>query len=175
MSYNSTIRVREKICISCGKPCIWFSRKRCQQCAKVEGFYAKEEKLQKEDDLQDFIADLDVLVSIWVRYSAVEKDGLVQCFTCPIRLLPAELDAGHYITRSCMYLRFDAARNIRPQCRPDNRAKYGKAAIFGQNLERNAPGITEILLGESRIITKWTRDELKALISEYTQRIKLLK
>lgn len=129
----------------------------------------------KEEGLQDLIADLDALVSKWVRYSAVDKDGLVQCYTCRVKLPPAELDAGHYISRGCMYLRFDVARNIRPQCRPDNRSKYGKAAIFGQNLEKELPNVTEILLEESRIVFKYSREELRSLISDFTSKIKTLK
>jgi hypothetical protein len=174
MPYNSTIRIKEKICASCGKPCIWFSRKRCQQCAKVEDFYAKEEKVVKDDGLPDLIADLDALVSKWVRYNAVDEFGLVQCFTCPTRLPPAEMDAGHYVTRGCMHLRFDAARNIRPQCHSCNRSKYGKAAQFAINLESEYPGLPDILLEESTIIVKPTREDLRGLIADYTQRIKLL-
>ena len=125
--------------------------------------------------MQDLITDLDVLVSRWVRYSAVETDGFVKCYTCTKRLLPPDMDAGHYISRACMLLRFDVDRNIRPQCQTCNRTKYGKAAIFGQNLEKEKPGITEILLEESRIIMKWGRDELRAMISEFTEKIKNLK
>jgi Bacteriophage Lambda NinG protein len=174
MPYNSLIRVKEKICVSCGKPCFWFSRKRCQQCAKIEDFHAKEEKVLVEDNLQDLVNDLDVLVSRWVRLSAVDKHGTIQCYTCPQVDIPSEMDAGHYITRSCMYLRFDTARNIRCQCRICNRAKYGKAAIFGQNLEKEMPGVTEILLEESRIVHRWGRDELRSLIIEFTQKLKTL-
>jgi hypothetical protein len=129
----------------------------------------------KEGGLQDLITDLDVLVSRWVRYSAVKTDGFVKCYTCTKRLLPPDMDAGHYISRACMLLRFDVDRNIRPQCQTCNRTKYGKAAIFGQNLEKEKPGITEILLEESRIIMKWGRDELRAMISEFTEKIKNLK
>lgn len=129
----------------------------------------------KEEGLQDLITDLDVLVSRWVRYSAVGPDGLVQCYTCPTKLPPAEMDAGHYISRACMLLRFDVDRNLRPQCQPCNRAKYGKAAQFGKNLEAEKPGLTEILLEESRIVTKWSREELRAMISDFTQRLKTLK
>lgn len=176
MGFNSTIRVREKICINCGKLCVWFSRKRCQQCAKVEDFHAKDAKMAQEDDgLPELIERLDALVSKWVRYSAVTKTGVVACYTCEDYFMPADMDAGHYITRNCAYLRFDSARNIRPQCRSCNRAKYGKAADFGKHLELDHPGITEILLEESRIVYKWTRDELRSLISEYTQKIKTLK
>lgn len=173
MPYNSTIRVKQKICVSCGKPCIWFSKMRCQQCAKIETFHAREEKEQQEEGLQDLINDLDTLVSKWVRYSAVGSDGLVECYTSGKRFPPQDLDAGHYITRSCMFLRFDP-RNIKPQSRIDNRAKYGMAAEFGKRLELEHPGITEILLEESRIVYKWTREELRSLISEYTIKLKQL-
>lgn len=176
MGYNSTIRVKQKICISCGKPCFWFSKKRCQQCTKVEDYFAKEAQIQQEEDgLPELIERLDGLVSKWVRYSRIEKDGLVQCFTCSGRFPASELDAGHYISRNCMHLRFDAERNIRPQCRPDNRAKYGKSTIFGQNLEKELPGVTDLLFEEKWIIYKWSREELRSLIADYSQRIKLLK
>src|ERR1700744_609236 len=174
MPYNSIIRVRQKICVNCGKPCYWFSKKRCKDCARVEDFHAKEEKIVEEEGLQDLVSDLDTLVSRWVRYSAVGENNLVQCYTCSLKFPPIEMDAGHYITRGCMYLRFDSARNIRPQCQICNRYKYGKAAQFGQNLELEFPGITDILLEESRIVYKWTRDELRTLIAEYTQKTKLL-
>lgn len=174
MGFNSTIRVKEKVCINCGKPCIWFSRKRCQQCAKVEDFYAKEEKIVKEDGFADLIEDLDALVSKWVRFGAIDEYGLVQCYTCSTRLPPAQMDAGHYISRKCFFLRFDASRNIRPQCGTCNRAKSGKAAQFGKNLELEHPGITEILLEESYIITRWSRDELNAMITDFKQRVKQL-
>ena len=74
-----------------------------------------------------------------------------------------------------MYLRFDASRNIRPQCHICNRSKYGMAAAFGKRLELEHPGITEILLTESRIIHKWSREELRGLITEFTQKLKMLK
>jgi hypothetical protein len=128
----------------------------------------------KEEGLQDLITDLDVLVSKWVRYSAVGQDNLVQCYTCPTKLPPSEMDAGHYITRGCMFLRWDVSRNLRPQCPICNRSKYGKAAVFGKKLEFEKPGVTEILLEESRIVVKWSRDEIRALILEFTQKLNKL-
>jgi len=132
------------------------------------------EKEIKEDGFQDLITDLDVLVSRWVRYSAVGPDGLVKCYTCRSKLPPSEIDAGHYISRSVLFLRWDVARNIRPQCVPCNRIKYGRADVFGKNLEQERPGLTEILFEESHIVVKYTRDELHALISEFTQKLKSL-
>lgn len=176
MAYNSTIRVKKRPCKSCGRDSVIFSRGRCAQCAKVEDFHAKEEAIQKEEDgLPELIDRLDGLVSKYVRLSAADKDKNAECYTCGDKRMWMLLDAGHYITRSCMYLRFDVARNLRPQCSVCNRSKYGMAAAFGKRLELEMPGVTEILLEESRIVYKYTREELRNLISEYTQKLKLLK
>lgn len=173
--YNSTIIPKQKICVSCGKPCYWFSKKRCQQCAKIEDTHAKIAASQMEEDgLPELIDRLDSLVSKWVRYSAVGSDGLVECFTSRKRYKPEDVDAGHYISRNCMFLRFDL-RNIKPQSRGDNRYKYGLAAEFGKRLDEENPGITEILLEESRIVHRWSRDELKQMILEFERKLKQLK
>ena len=145
------------------------------ECAKIEDAHAKIVVHQMDDaGLPELITKLDDLVSKWVRYSAVDEDGFVECYTSRKKYRPAELDAGHYITRNCMYLRFDL-RNIKPQSRLHNRHKYGLAAKFGRRLEKDNPGVTEILLEESKIIYKWSRSELEQMISEYTQKVKSLK
>lgn len=177
MAYNSTIRIKQKICVNCGRPCIWFSKKRCQQCAKVEDFHAREEQdIKKDDGLSGLIERLDDLVSIYVRYSAQRNDaGEIECYTCPAGYKPADVDAGHYVKRGCMYLRFDISRNIRPQCHSCNRHKYGMRAEFGKRLEEEMPGVTEILLEESAIIHKWSRQELQAMIQEFQMKTKNIK
>jgi len=48
------------------------------------------------------------------------------------------------------------------------------AAEFGKKLEIERSGITEILLEESRIIHKWSRDELLQMIAEYSLKVKAL-
>lgn len=171
---NSTIILKKKICASCGKECFWFSKKRCQQCYVIDSTHAKIAAAEaQQDGLPELIERLDALVSKWVRYSAIGEDGLVECYTSRQRFKPEDLDAGHYISRNCMFLRFDL-RNIKPQSRIDNRGKYGLAAEFGKRLEEENPGITEILLEESRIVHRWSRDELKAMIQDFTQRLKTL-
>lgn len=172
-AYNSTIRVKEKICVSCGKPCYWFSRKRCQSCAKIEDIRDAEEK-DAIEDLGIFIDELDNVFSRYIRMKSAGSSDIAECYTCESKLRWQEMDLGHYISRKCMFLRWDE-RNCRIQCQHCNRVKYGNLAIFGQRLEANSPGITEMLLGESRIVHKWSRHELEAMIHDYKQRIKTLK
>ena len=175
--HNSTIGIKLKPCRSCGKPSQIFSRGRCQTCSKIEDTHAKIAAAElTESGLPELIDRLDGLVSKWVRFSAPRNgSGEIECYTCTYWHLIAGTDAGHYITRNCAYLRFDAARNIRPQCHSCNRVKYGMAAAFGKRLELDMPGVTEILLEESRIIHKWSREELKQMILEFEQKLKQLK
>lgn len=173
---NSTIAIKKKNCRSCGRMDYIFSRGRCKNCSRIEDAHKKEEIKVKQEGLSDLIEDLDTLVSKWVRYSSDRDDaGLVKCYTCNDYWEPSKLDAGHYITRACMQLRFDVSRNIRPQCPTCNRSKYGTADAFADNLELEMPGVTDILLEESRIIYRFSRDELRGLIAEFTHKVKKLK
>lgn len=173
MAY-STIIPKKKNCFSCGKSSYIFSKGMCKQCAAVNSFHNRMAKItEQEDGLPELIERLDGLISKWVRYGAMSPDGLTECYTSRKRFKPSELDAGHYVSRNCMFLRFDL-RNIKPQSRTDNRFKYGLAAEFGKRLEEDNPGITEILLEESHIIHRWSRDELKQMILEYERKVSSL-
>jgi len=177
MAFNSTIITRKKACVSCGRSDYIFSKGRCKQCATVNSYHNRLAKeTEQEEGLPELIDRLDGLVSKYVRFSAPMNDKYeIECYTCGDWRARMVMDAGHYITRNCMYLRFDVVRNIRPQCHICNRSKYGMAAAFGKRLELEHPGITDILLEESRIVHRWNRDELRAMINEYTQKLKKLK
>lgn len=175
-AYNSTIRIKKKNCSRCGKPEYIFSRGRCKSCATIEDTLAKEEEEGgQEIGLPELIAELDTLVSRYIRLKNADKDGLVQCYTCTAKKPIAEMQAGHYVPRGNMLLRFDIERNIRPQCKDCNEYKRGNLAIYGQKLEQELPGVTELLYNESLLVYKYTRDELRQMINEYTIKIKKLK
>lgn len=171
--YNSTIRIKEKICASCGKPCFWFSKKRCKDCARQED--SKDEVETEEGESMSYlIDDLDTLCSLIVRMSAADKEGYARCYTCSTRLQWTHLQNGHYISRKSAFLRWDF-RNLRPQCPYCNTAKHGNLAEYGKRLENESPGITEILLEESRIVHKWSREELKNMAIEFNKQLVVLK
>lgn len=174
--WNSTIRVKKKKCSRCGKDEFIFSRGRCRSCATIEDTLAREEEDgEQEAGLPELIEELDRLVSRYVRLKNADKDGLIQCYTCPAKKPIGEMQAGHYVPRGNMLLRFDIERNIRPQCKDCNEYKRGNLAIYGQKLELELPGVTELLYNESLLVYKYTRDELRQMINDYTRKIKLLK
>jgi hypothetical protein len=173
--FNSTIRVKKKNCSRCGKPEYIFSRGRCKSCATIEDTLAREEAdVEQEEGLPELIAELDALVSRYVRLKAADKDNLVECYTCGVKKPVGEMQASHYIPRGCMLLRWDIERNIRCACKSCNEYKRGNLAEFGKRLEIEMPGVTEILLSESFTVYKYSRNELRDMILEYKKKLKEL-
>lgn len=174
--HNSTIRIKTRQCSSCGKDSQIFSKGRCQDCARIEDALALNEKeIEKTDGLPELLEEAWVLVSRYVRLSAADVNGNCKCYTCDWVGRWQDCDAGHYIPRGNMLLRFDVTRNIRPQCQICNRHKRGNRAVFAQNLEKEHPGIVDIITEESLLVYHITRDEVRQTISEYTQKLSQLK
>lgn len=179
--YNSTIRNKIGECPMCsnGKkvPLIkgachshyWLGVK-----MKSADKMAEKEDNCDDEDVATLKKDLDLIFSRWLRYSAVEEDGLCTCFICGWRDYAQNMDAGHYIKRGNSFLRFDT-RNVTVNCKTCNQYKKGNLIAYSKKLEEKSPGITEILLEESNIVYKFSRDELKQLISEYSQKLLALK
>lgn len=173
-AHNSTIRVNKKN-LSCGHFDFDFSHGRCQRCATIQDTLAKDgEENEPVEDLGGLIDDADVLVSRYVRLSAADENGWVTCFTCPSVLQWKDVDAGHFVKRGCLFLRHDL-RNIRVQCRICNWHKDGKSAQFSVNLEKEQSGIVDELLHESRIYHKVSSHELRAVISDMTNKLSKIK
>lgn len=175
MGYNSTIILKKRPCISCGADSYIFSKGRCQDCARIEDSMKRidQSKGDKGEDLSGLIHDADTLFSIYVRRKDANKQGEVACYTCGTVKRYQELQCGHYMKRGNLFLRWDL-RNARVQCYYCNVTKGGNAREFSLHLEREYPGITEILLEESRLVYKPSRDEMRNLVSELTQKIKRL-
>ena len=167
-----TVKKRQ---LACGHYDFPFSKNRCQQCSKVESFNARQEKeISQTEGLPDVIADLDAIFSTYVRLKYADKYGMVKCYTCPTVLHYLKIQAGHYISRKTLYLRWDL-RQVKPQCVTCNCINHGMQIEFAKQLEKESPGITEILYEEKQIIYKPTVTELKAHIAEYSEKVFELK
>lgn len=178
--YNSTIKKNLKNCVSCGKPCYWFSNKRCQNCARIEDTQKRMEEETEvviaEEDLSGLIADADTIFSQYIRLKYANERGLVKCFTCPTVKHWTMVDNGHYVKRGHLMFRLDE-RNCRPQCKDCNgdQKTNGKQHIFAENLEKESPGVAEYLMDERKLVYKPTREEIRQIIAEYTPKVLALK
>jgi len=172
-AHNSTIKLKKKRCVRCGELCYIFSKGRCQDCARIEGS-AKSDEKEYQIEFSALVDDLDAIFSKYIRHKYADKDGMVKCYTCPSVEPITMIQNGHYISRQHMYLRWDE-RNCRPQCDVCNELKKGNIPEYKDRLEKENPGITEILKEESRMVYKWSKHELKSMIAEYTKKLKILK
>lgn len=189
MPYNSTIIVKEKKCVSCGKPCQVFSKGRCKECANIDSFkkrsalandkskirglgtYQKVEGIV--DSLQELIIDLDRVVSRYVRLAEMGKDHKCGCYTCSTRKDWKAMQCGHYINRQHLGLRWELP-NLRVQCPNCNITLRGNIEVYAANLEREQKGIVEWLEETAREVAKPTKDELKQLLFHFQQKLKLV-
>lgn len=178
--YNSTIKVKDKICMSCGKKAPHFSKKRCEQCARIENVHQQmerdAERMIKEEDLSSLISEADTIFSRYIRMAAADNTGIASCYTCETKKHFSLLECGHYMKRGNLFLRFDE-RNCRPQCKMcnHNQSTDGEKLKFTKILESEHPGITDILREEAALVYKPTREELRGIITEYTAKLKVEK
>ncbi len=112
---------------------------------------------------------LDTVFSKFIR----KTDDLCKCYTCGKQKDPKEMDAGHYIKRSCMRTRWDE-RNVKPQCTSCNRFRGGNMDEYALHLVREyGEGIIEKLMElKHEPVKKYTIQELENLVETYKNKLK---
>jgi len=165
---NSTIKPKKKH-LSCGHYDYNFSKGRCKSCASLNYTPIKrvsDKRMEEEfsnDNRSSLIADLDRIVSLYVRIKDADPKGYNDCFTCNDRLHYKQLTNGHFIQRSESGLRFDVIHNCRPQCYKCNNLHETNTKPFADKLESEQAGIVDYLIEQSRQITKLSISDLKEL------------
>lgn len=177
---NSTIRTKFGECPLCsnGKE-VALTKGFCQshywlgvRMKSVNKMASKEDQ-SDDQDVATLKRDLDLIFSQWLRKSGANENGICECFICGHAAHYSEMQAGHFVKRGNSFLRYDP-RNITINCKSCNEYKDGNLVLYAKKLEEQNPGITSILMEEGNIVYKFTRQELKDLISEYTKRLKQL-
>ena len=116
----------------------------------------------------------DEAFSRLIRFRTAEGKGYCKCITCGAVLPPEDMDAGHYISRGVMPLRYDE-RNVHPQCRTCNRFREGMKDEYALALIKlYGPDILEELKKEKESFKIYTDLELKEMRKEYRKLIKEL-
>lgn len=106
--------------------------------------------------------------SIFIRRSAADENGVVQCVTCPARHLwnSGQIQAGHWMHGR---LDFDE-RNVHPQCVPCNyhwNTKVSAAYAIFMAKTYGVEGMEELQLLANTKGNRYSRDELEAILKQY--------
>lgn len=176
MAYNSTIIVKKKRCINCGKVDYHFSKKMCKQCATIHSTQRRMDAHQ-DDDFESFknlTEDLDHVFSQYIRCKYADKEGMVECFTSGKKHHWTKIQNGHFIPRANLGTRW-LEQNCRPQSENDNVFLSGNLEVYAKKLDQERPGTVEYLQELARQVAKPTKDELKSLIIEYRAKLDLVK
>jgi hypothetical protein len=167
----------DKVC-KCGTTFVPYKTtdRLCYVCTKtklalknLEKIKKEKVKKQKEDllTLQDYLKLAQQVFNKWIR---LRDEGLV-CISC--QKPPRKKNAGHFYSQGGhSNVRFDEM-NVHLQCEHCNSFLSGNLIEYGNNLiERIGKDEFELLRNRAYETRKWTKDELKKLISEYKLKIK---
>jgi len=103
----------------------------------------------------------DKAFSLFIRKRDAENGG--NCISCGKWFPYEELDAGHFISRNCLQLRYDE-RNVNVQCRLCNRFRNGEQALYAKGLDsKYGKGTSDELLD----VYKNSKSNIQKFSSEF--------
>ncbi len=116
------------------------------------------------------IKKLDIIFSKFIR-ARDSKDGWFVCCSCGQTKPYEQADAGHFINRRWMAIRWDE-RNVHAQCRSCNRFDEGNGSGYTRFMMRTHGDSVIDILEASKVSHQWKDFELDILIKEYQQKYK---
>lgn len=132
---------------------------------------------KKRISRQSAMRRADTAFSLYIRTrDSQDYDGVMfKCISCG-RILPiGQADAGHYINRSHMALRY-SEDNVHAQCRRCNRFDEGNAQGYRQGLiEKIGEGKLAIMEAQKYAQHKLTVADLLIIADYYKQKVKELR
>jgi Bacteriophage Lambda NinG protein len=121
------------------------------------------------------LTKLDNIFSIYIRLRDSDENGYCRCISSGKIAYYTEMDAGHFINRKHMSLRFNEC-NVNAQSRSDNRFDEGNIEGYRRGLiKKYGKNIIDQLYATKNETLKLGKFEINAMIKHYTQKVKELK
>lgn len=123
----------------------------------------------------DYKSKLDRVFSEYIRRRDADADGYIRCISCGKTVHWKESDAGHYVNRKHMSLRWDE-KNVNAQCRSCNRFDEGNVLGYTDGLKRRYGDdvIDKLKISKMRI-SYVSESYLQMQIDHYNKKLKELK
>ena len=131
----------------------------------------KKKKLPSFSSLEN---KLDRIFAEFIRRRHADEGGTVSCVTCGKLMHFTECHAGHFIKRQHRATRWRET-NVHPQCPGDNVFRGGLQDEYARFIVQTY-GLGEFhdLMESKHKVTKFTRDDLEGMISDFGGRLKAL-
>ena len=109
----------------------------------------------------------DTIFSLYIRL----RDG-GRCYTCGAVKEIKQMQAGHYVTRQCLALRYDEV-NVRCQCVACNCMKHGDLITYREHLIADVGAdVVAYLEGMRHVSVKYTAADYHRIIGIYREKVK---
>jgi len=167
-------RGKELICTQCCKTIDTkkqLAKANEKQKVRSLGTYQKEEGIV--DSIQELTMDLDRVISRYIRLRDMEKDGKITCYTCDNRVKWEKAHAMHFCNRQHLGTRF-LLQNLRSGCYDCNVTQRGNLIEYAKRLNKENNGLAEWLTEQSRQVISPTRQELKEILFDFHQKLRLV-
>lgn len=130
-------------------------------------------KVVAQTGLSYLIADLDTVVSRYLRIKEATVHGICQCYTCQTNQHWTLMQASHFISRTHLATRW-LLDNLKVGCYNCNVNLHGNLEVYADNLEKEKFGTVEYLQNLAREVSKPTQTELKELLIDFKSKLKLV-
>lgn len=125
--------------------------------------------------MADLKTKLDRIFSEFIRLRDSDENGYCRCISCNSIHHWKDMDAGHYVNRRHMSLRFDE-KNVNAQCRSCNRFDEGNAIGYNHGLvEKYGDSVISYLNIKKFNFCQMGKVEYETLINCYQEKVKELK
>lgn len=196
------MRKKKGTCAKCGEDKLIYARKLCSYCYNMESkenkkttpvkrvarSYPKRKPRKrpssnkakkrgiKSESIRLLKAKLWRIFSRFVRLRDSDEFGFCTCITSGERMYWKKAQAGHFISRRFSNTLFHE-QNVHAQSAHDNCYLSGNQYIYGKRLDEiYGEGTADKILALSKEEKRFTVEELKLMIIDYSQRVeKLLK
>jgi len=129
----------------------------------------------KPVSVKSLIKKFDRIFSEYIRLRDADSNGYIRCISCGKLIHWKEADAGHYVNRKHMSLRFDE-KNVNAQCRACNRFDEGNMMGYNRGLiKKYGSDVIQYFEMKKGNISKMGVFEYQILIAEYQNKVKKLK
>ena len=123
----------------------------------------------KSKSINQLVADLDKVFSIFIRLRDIDADGFSYCVTCGKPMTLKTSQCGHFISRRHFSTRWEE-KNCAAQCYACNMHNQGKQYEFGLAIDnRFGVGTAQKLLIQSKNKFKKDKSILQILINKYKE------
>lgn len=124
---------------------------------------------------QKLIKKIDRIFSEYIRLKHADHSGNCKCITCGKTFHYKNIDAGHFVSRRFLIVRFDEL-NVHPQCKYCNRFLNGLAYEYGKAIDMlYGKGTADRLVSLSKQTIKVENQELEEKYLFYKKNLITLK